>query len=106
MTKAVLDLYDEIVNPALLIRRITIGLNHVITSKQAEKKQKYEQLSFFSDTSQICAQREELEKERHIQEAMLSIKRRYGKNAVLKGTNFKDGATMRERNGQIGGHKA
>ncbi len=93
ITKAVMDLYDRITDPSLLIRRITLTANRVV------KDRGMTQLSLFED-------HEQEEKEQRLQKAMLSIKKRYGKNAVLRGTDFKEGATMRERNGQIGGHKA
>ncbi|OUP80865.1 DNA methylase [Lachnoclostridium sp. An169] len=91
--KAASDLFERIASPALLVRRITITANHVT------KDEGIFQLDLFTDT-------EKLEKEKRLQETMLGLKKRFGKNAVLKGTNFLDGATMRERNGQIGGHKA
>ncbi len=106
MIEATLALYDQIVNSSLLVRRITIAVNHVMSPSRAQAKAGFEQLSFFTDIEQQQAQQAQLEREHRMQEAMLFIKKRYGKNAVLKGTNFKDGATMRERNGQIGGHKA
>jgi hypothetical protein len=75
----------------------------------AQKEQTYEQMSLFDfaeETEEQKAQKQALQKEKQMQKAMLSIKQRYGKNAILKGTNFKEGATMRQRNGQIGGHRA
>ncbi len=92
ITEAVLDLFDRIVNPRLLVRRITLNVNQVV-------ERGFEQFDLFTDP-------EQLEKERRLQKAMLNIQKRYGKNAILKGTNLQEGATMRERNGQIGGHKA
>jgi DNA polymerase V len=80
------------VNPRLLVRRITLNVNQVV-------ERGFEQFDLFTDP-------EQLEKERRLQKAMLNIQKRYGKNAILKGTNLQEGATMRERNGQIGGHKA
>ncbi len=106
MTDATLALYDSIVNPTLLVRRITIALNRVVPASQALARQSFQQLDLFTDLTAIQSQQQELEREHRIQEAMIAIKHRYGKNALLKGTNFKDGATMRDRNGQIGGHKA
>ena len=104
-----LELYDRIINPDLLIRRIYVTACHVRTEQEAQKKQTYEQMSLFDfaeETEEQKAQKQALQKEKQMQKAMLSIKQRYGKNAILKGTNFKEGATMRQRNGQIGGHRA
>ena len=104
-----LELYDRIINPDLLIRRIYVTACHVRTEQEAQKEQTYEQMSLFDfaeETEERKAQKQALQKEKQMQKAMLSIKQRYGKNAILKGTNFKEGATMRQRNGQIGGHRA
>lgn len=90
---AVTELFDKIVDKNLTVRRITIAANRVV------KDEGFFQMDLFTDTRK-------LEKEKKLQKAMLGIKKRYGKNAVLKGTNYLDGATMRERNQQIGGHKA
>lgn len=109
---AVMRLYDRIVNPNLLVRRINITANHVMTEAQAatQKKNSFEQLDLFTDYGAIEKQQQEeeaeLEKEKKLQMAMLSIKKKYGKNAVLKGTNLTEGAMTKERNRQIGGHKA
>ena len=108
--EAVLGLYDRIVNQDLLVRRITITANHVVAETLVKEKNAYEQLDLFTDYAALQNQRqkeeEEKEKERNIQKALLSIKKRYGKNAILKGTNFCEGATAMDRNRQIGGHKA
>ena len=109
MNKKTLELYDRIINPDLLIRRIYVTACHVRTEQEAQKEQTYEQMSLFDfteETEEQKAQKQALQKEKQMQKAMLSIKQRYGKNAILKGTNFKEGATMRQRNGQIGGHRA
>lgn len=107
---AVLKLYDEIVDEKLLIRRITISLNNLVHENSVEDKIGYEQLDLFTDYNELSKKRkqekEELEKERKIQETMLKIKHKYGKNAVVKGTNLREGATSIKRNEQIGGHKA
>lgn len=108
--EGVLGLYDRIVNQDLLVRRITITANHVVAETLVKEKNAYEQLDLFTDYAALQNQRqkeeEEKEKERNIQEALLTIKKRYGKNAILKGTNFCEGATAMDRNRQIGGHKA
>lgn len=93
LTSAATRLYEQIADPLLLMRRITITANKVTPDPGIV------QLDLFTDL-------QKLEKERKLQETMLNIKKRFGKNSVLKGTSFLEGATMRERNGQIGGHKA
>lgn len=110
ITDAVMDLYDRIVNPDLLVRRVTIVANRLVEEDTVKKKESYEQLSLFTDYGELEKKRKEenaaLEKERRLQEAMLAVKKRYGKNAMLKGMNLQEGATTMERNRQIGGHKA
>lgn len=104
------DLYDRIVNPELMVRRVNITANNIVRESDIIKEEKYEQLDLFTDYEKINAEKEnkekELAKEKRIQEAMLSIKKKYGKNSILKGMNFEEGATTIERNNQIGGHKA
>lgn len=110
ITDAVLSLYDRIVNPDLLVRRITIVANRLTQEEEAFEKQSYEQLTLFTDYEELQKEREEeneaLAKERRLQETMLAVKKRYGKNAMLKGMNLQEGATTIERNNQIGGHRA
>jgi len=110
ITDAVLSLYDRIVNPDLLIRRITIVANRLTGEDEACEKQSYEQLTLFTDYEELQKEREEenevLAKERRLQETMLAVKKRYGKNAMVKGMNLQEGATTMERNNQIGGHRA
>ena len=159
ITDAVLSLYDRIVDPDLLVRRIFLVTNHVIEEAETkkttvidgnpsafpdgknnrEKNQEkesasgregsretsiaikpdngesgaagsWQQLDLFTDYEALEAEKERekaaLEKERRLQEAMLEIRRKYGKNAILKGTSLQEGATMRDRNQSIGGHKA
>ena len=107
---ATLKLYDEIVDKKLLVRRVTIAACNLVPESSIENKQSYEQLDLFKDYDELMAKREQeekaLQKERKIQEAMIDIKERYGKNAILKGTNLQEGATTIERNESIGGHKA
>lgn len=108
--EATLKLYDEIVDKKLLVRRVTIAACNLVPENSMKDKQSYEQLDLFTDYDEFAAKREkeemELKKERKIQEAMIDIKQRYGKNAILKGTNLQEGATTIERNKSIGGHKA
>jgi len=110
ITEAVMDLYDRIVNPDLLIRRVTIVANHLLDEQSVKEKDTYEQMDLFTDYVLLQRKQEEekeaLSKERRLQEAMLEVKRKFGKNAILKGTNLQEGATTIERNNQIGGHKA
>ena len=108
---AVMSLYDKMVNRDLLIRRLNICTNDIIREEQVEDKgQEEPQLDLFTDYEALVKEkqnkRKEREKERRMQEALINIKHRYGKNAILKGTSYAEGATARERNKQIGGHKA
>ena len=105
--QAVSELYDRIINPKLLVRRITVSACRVINEKDAEKQQPYEQMDMFSMAEEKDAhEKEERAKEKKLQAAMIDIKKKFGKNAILKGMNFEEGATAKDRNGQIGGHKA
>ena len=115
--EAVLRLYDRIINPKLLVRRINLVVNHVVREEDVlnpgpgtQKQSEYEQLNLFTDYEALERQKKEeeekLAKERNLQEAMLSIRNKYGKNAILKGINLKEGATGRERNRQVGGHRS
>lgn len=110
LVAAISRLYDRIVDKNLLIRRINLSANHVVDEKTVMKKQEFEQLDLFTDYAAVKRQQEEeeaaLEQEKRIQKAMLDIKKKYGKNAILKGMNFQEGSTAKERNEQIGGHKA
>ena len=113
-TRLIMDaaagLYDRVVDRNLLIRRLNITACRVIPESEAPKEDAPEQMDMFTDYAALDAERERenaaLERERRKQAALLKIKRKYGKNAVLRGMNYEDGATMRDRNGQIGGHKA
>lgn len=105
MVAAALEVYDRITDKSLLVRRLNITAARVVEKSQAAAAEEFEQLDLFS----AGAKREDhqkLEKEGRIQKAILGIQGRYGKNALLKGYNLLDGATARERNKQIGGHKA
>lgn len=107
---AVMELFDRIVDQRLLVRRVNVTANHVIPESDAAPSNSYEQMDLFTDYTVRQQQREEeekaLEREKRIQQTMLSIKRKFGKNAILKGMNLEEGATTVERNKQIGGHKA
>lgn len=108
--EAASELFDSIVDKNLLIRRINVTANHVIEETAMPKEPEAEQLDLFTDYAEEEARRKaeetELKRERTMQLAMLTIKKRYGKNAILKGMNFEEGATAKDRNSQIGGHKA
>ena len=109
ISDAVMELYDRIVNPHLMVRRISMAANHVLDEKKAADKTEFRQLDLFTDFTggnEKKQQDEKLEREKKMQEAVLSIKKKYGKNAILKGLNFQEGATTKARNEQIGGHKA
>jgi DNA polymerase V len=107
---AVMDLYTRIVDENLLVRRINITANHVVSETIGVKEDAYEQLDLFSDYEAKQKEKEEedavLLREKKMQLAILDIKKKYGKNAILKGTNLEEGAMTKERNKQIGGHKA
>lgn len=109
ITEAVLSLYDRIVDPHLLVRRLNLTTNHVVYEDTVSHQQQPTQLDLFTDYEAILAkeqrEQEELDKERRMQEVQLAIKQRFGKNAILKGMNFQEGATAIERNAQIGGHR-
>lgn len=102
--EAVLGLYDRIADKALLVRRINLTANHVVDENRAAMQG--EQLDLFTDSEKREKERMALARERKKQQAMLAIQKKYGKNAVLKGFNLEEGATARDRNRQIGGHKA
>lgn len=110
ITEAVIALYDKIVNPSFSIRRLNISLNHLTDERDSTKIREPQQLSLFVDYEAERSRAEEeqkrLSREKQMQKAMIAIKKQYGKNAVLKGLNLQEGATGRNRNNQIGGHKA
>lgn len=106
----VAELYDRIVNTDLLIRRLTLSINHLIDEDKVNRDKYAIQPDLFSDYEEILRQREkekkELDRERKQQEALLHLRKKFGKNVVLRGLNYAEGATQKERNRQIGGHKA
>lgn len=103
---AVVALYDRIVDPNLLIRRITVTANKLIEENKVKQQNSYQQLDLFTDYKKQAEEADMLEREKRMQKAILEIKSKYGKNAILKGMNLEEGATAKERNEQIGGHKA
>ncbi len=103
--EAVLKVYDRIVEPELTVRRMYVVLNNTVFEEAREANQP-RQLDLFTDQSVLEQEQKALGKEQRMQEALLSIKKKYGKNAILRGVSYQEGATARERNRQIGGHAA
>ena len=101
---------DRIVDKALLVRRLSISANRLLHEEKVPKQDEVEQLDLFTDYAakekQKAENAAEHARERKIQETILGIKKKFGKNAILKGLNLEDGATARERNQTIGGHQA
>ena len=109
---AVMALYDRIIDKNLLVRRITVAANHLIdeATALADKQEHFVQMDLFTDYEALEKQKQEdaakMKKERTLQEAVLSVKKKFGKNAILKGINLEESATGKERNNQIEGHRA
>ena len=103
-----MKLFNRIINPILLVRRLNIVANNIVDENYQEPKQ-IEQIDLFTDIEKITKQKEQNKKneqeERKVQHAILDIQEKYGKNSILKGMNFEDGATTKERNQEVGGHK-
>ncbi len=113
LVRGALELFDRIADPALLVRRVYLTAERVREEAAVRQEGTYEQLSLFGDGGMLeedgpdrQQEKERQERERKMQEAMLSIKKKYGKNAILKGVNLEEGATGKDRNNQIGGHRA
>ena len=110
ITEAAMEIYERTVDKILLIRRVTIEAGYVILEQDMKEQSSFQQLDLFTDYD---AEREKakeadamLERERQAQLAMLHIRQKYGKNAVLRASSLEDGATAKGRNQQIGGHRA
>ena len=107
---AMMELYERIVDKNLLVRRVTISANHVVHESAAGSAAPLEQLDMFSDYEEqerkLQAEQAALEREKRGQQAIIALRKRFGKNAVLKGMNLQEGATTKDRNEQVGGHKA
>lgn len=103
LMEAVEKLYDKIINEKLLTRRINLTANKVV--KEDEKQDQFEQMDLFTNYNEIKQKEIKDEKEKNLQYVMIDIKKKYGKNAILKGMNLVEGGTTIERNGQVGGHK-
>ena len=106
ITDAVMDLFDRIVDPNLLVRRMNLVACNVLPEQAVRQELSFQQLDLFADTKKQEEEEAQLEREKRRQQAVLSIRKKFGKNAILKGMNYEEGATTRDRNGQIGGHKA
>ena len=112
-TKIIMDatmkLFERIINPKLLTRRITISVNDVVNENILKQDKKFAQIDLFTNYEQKEKEEQEAKRrenrEKNLQKAMINIKHRYGKNAIIKGMNLQEGGTTIERNGQIGGHK-
>ncbi len=102
---AIMKLYQRIINKRLLVRRLNLTANHVLNELTAQSIQPCEQLNLFTNYSEEEKKKRLEQMERNLQRTMLEIKKKYGKNAIIKGMNLQDGGTTIERNGQIGGHK-
>ena len=109
-TKIIVDkfveLFDRIINKELMIRRLTLTACDVVKEEDLKNILVYEQMNMFVDYKELENQKQKEKKEKSLQKAVLNIKEKYGKNAILKGMNFQQGGTTIERNGQIGGHKS
>ena len=105
---AVCALYDRIVNPKLTVRRMYLTAGRLLSCEEAERQAPAEQLDIFSvlESEEREAEQAELDREKRIQETVIDIKKKFGKNAILKGMSLQEGATAKDRNRQIGGHKA
>ncbi len=104
ITEAVVALFDQITDPALLVRRLTLTVNKLILESDCLKSEGFAQLDLFAAPEE--GEEARLQREKRRQQAVLDIRKKFGKNAILKGNSLQEGATARQRNGQIGGHKA
>ena len=110
LTEAIVKLYDRIIDKKLLIKKINISVNNVVKEELAKKEKRIEQISLFTNyknhEEQMKKEKLEEEKENKIQHTIIDIKKKYGKNAILKGINYLEDSTAKDRNNQIGGHHA
>ena len=104
--EAVMNLYERIINKDLLTRRINITANNVVNENSVIKEKPFEQVNLFTNYDDLNKKKAKEKAEKEIQKAMLNIKNKYGKNAIIKGMNLQEGGTTIDRNRQIGGHKA
>ena len=110
ITDAADSLYERIVDSKLFVRRINITADHVVPEESVSTSHSARQLDLFTDYEEYEREQREkqeaLKREKKVQSAIIDIKKKFGKNAILKGMNFEDGSTAKDRNSQIGGHKA
>ena len=110
IVSASLELFDRIIDRDLLVRRFYLTATRVADEASAPDKKAFEQIDLFTDYAakreQEAQESADLEREKKVQRAMLDIKRKYGKNAILKGMNLEEGATAKDRNNMIGGHRS
>ncbi len=108
--KAMTDIFSRVADPSLLIRRVTLCANRILPIEKAPRKYEERQMEMFVDNiaaeELLVQEMKSSEAERRLQKAVLTMKQKYGKNILLKGMNFEEDATAKERNQQIGGHKA
>ena len=100
-----MELFSNITDMSLLVRRVTIVADNTVDADTASEEM-YREADLFADLPEEQEKAQQLEKEKNIQQAIMAIKGKFGKNSILKAMNMQEFATMRERNGQIGGHKA
>lgn len=109
-TKAIIsktmELFERIINKNLLCRKIYVVANHVVNEMALESQSGNEQLNLFTDYTKIEKENKNKQREKSLQKTVISLKHRYGKNAILRGINFEEGGTTIARNSQIGGHNA
>jgi DNA polymerase V len=107
---AIMALFDRIIDPTLMVRRVNISVNNLISESHRMDNCKNEQIDFFTDYERETEEKKQAEirysREKSKQNAMISIRKKFGGNAILKGMNLEEGATTVDRNKQIGGHKA
>ncbi len=110
IVEAMLGLFDRIVDKKLLVRRVNISANRVVSESSVDTSAPMEQMDLFTDYEELerkqKAEQAALEREKKAQKAIIELRKKYGKNAVLKGMNLQEGATTKDRNEQVGGHKA
>ncbi len=99
-----MEVFDRIADKNLLVRKVNITANNLIKERELEEKSYPQQIDMFTDLEELEEEKKKLKREKSIQKAMLGIKMKFGKNAVIKGMNLKEGATTINRNKQIGGH--
>lgn len=103
---AVLSIYESQADPVLMIRRVSVTANHVVPESQAASAESFLQYDLFSEAEEREKLEQSLKKEKRMQDAIIGLRKKYGKNIILRGTSHEEAATMRERNNQIGGHRA